>query len=426
MHTLMLLDDTYPPDIRVRKETGSLLDAGHDVTLLSHREEGQPEREVIDGIDVIRQPLQNAHVGPRGWLNGGRYLLTHIHHTWLATIESILDSENIDVLHVHDLPLVKTAITVGKRQTVPVIADLHENWPEAVRQYRTVDQWHRFLVEPSYLLGRIATPIRRLKRLERSCIRRVDRTITVAEEAKAHYVQECGADPYRVHVVPNVVKLDHFNPATAEPIGFEDEFTLTYVGTLGGEHRGLQPVIDALPSLRDTIPEIRLLIVGSGDKYERVLQKRCRENDVEDTVTFTGWVDFEDVPRYIAASDVCLVPHRSTPHTETTLPHKLFQYMALGRPVIVTNVTPLARIVGREKAGIIVPPSDHQAIDDAVTELYNDPELAKSLGANGRKGVEERYNWSHASEALLETYRQVGGSPQTTPRQSSSGSPPQS
>jgi len=404
----MLLDDTYPQDIRVAKEADALQAAGHDVILLCYRGEGEPERELIDGVEVLRRPLRGTYDGLRNAPRGGKYLLTRIHQPWLSAIEEVVTAEGVDALHPHDLPLVKTALRAGERHDLPVVADLHENWPEAVRQYRMSDTWQRFLRQPAYLLSRVATPIPRLKRLERYCVQRADRVITVAEEARRHYVSDCEADPDRVTVVSNTVKLANFDPAKVEPAGYDSEFVLAYVGSLGGKHRGLGSVIDAMPEILEAIPNARLLIVGSGPTYESLLRRRCRKNDVADRVTFTGWVEFEEVSRYIAAADVCLVPHRSTPHTETTLPHKLFQYMALRKPVIVTDVTSLARIVNETRSGLVVPPADPEAMSVAVKRLYANPNRTAEFGANGRRAVETTYNWEADAARFTELYDRLG------------------
>jgi len=158
----MLLDDTYPADIRIAKEADALLAAGHEVVLLCFRDGDEPRRETIDGVEVIRRPLQHAHEGIPGMIEGARHLLTRVHRPWLSAIEDVVRAEAVDLLHPHDLPLVKTALVAGERRGLPVVADLHENWPEAVRQYRTVDRGG-----PSVPDGRQRPPVRQTPHLPR-------------------------------------------------------------------------------------------------------------------------------------------------------------------------------------------------------------------------------------------------------------------
>lgn len=404
MNICMLLEDEYPPDIRVRKEARALLEEGHSVTLLCHLGADEPAFETVEGVDVRRKPLQHAHSGVSGFLAGTAYMITHVHHPWAEAINRVCEASDIDVIHVHDLPLVKTALEVARPRGIRVIADLHENWPEAVRQYRRSDGWRRYVQEPTYLLSTLALPIWRWKRLERTCVRRVDHVITVVEEAKTHYVRDCGVVPEKVSVVSNVVSLDQFDVEDVAPKPIDGDFVLSYVGTLGGKHRGLEAVIEAMPEICAKIPEARLLIVGSGSDYEHRLRALCQELGVRDHVDFTGWVDFEEVPSYITASDVCLVPHASTAHTETTVPHKLFQYMALGKPTIVTDVAPLKRIVEETGCGLVVPAGDSAAMADAALSLAADSERAVSLGERGRQAVAETYNWQSESTKLTALY----------------------
>jgi len=407
MRICVLLEEVYPPDVRVRKEVRALVEDGHEVYVLSHAAADRPERETVGGAEVIRRPIRETHRGVGGWASGLRYLLTYVHRGWLRETAEIIESEDIDVLHAHDLPVVKTAIELGERYDLPVIADLHENWPEAKRYYRKGTLWNNALSNPRLVLARLLKSNWRLKQFERESVRRADRVIAVVEEGKDHYVRDCGAAPEMVAVVSNVVDLDSFDGAGITPLGYDDEFVISYVGTLSGEHRGLGTVVEAMPGILERVENARLLIVGPMSGYARRLEERSYDLGVADRVTFTDRMPFEEVPSYMAASDVCLVPHRKNPHTETTVPHKLFQYMAAERPVVVTDVTPVARIVRETDAGRVVPPDAPDAMAESIVELARHPETRRELGRNGRTAVEDRYNWTVEGEKLRELYRSV-------------------
>jgi glycosyltransferase involved in cell wall biosynthesis len=155
------------------------------------------------------------------------------------------------------------------------------------------------------------------------------------------------------------------------------------------------------------VPDAELVLVGGSDDDRRDLRQRCARAGLDDVVTFTGWVEFEAALGHVADSDVCLVPHRRSPHTETTIPHKLFQYMALARPVAVTDLPPLERVVKDADAGRVVPPTDPEALAESLLDLYENPERAAALGANGRRAVEDRYNFSRDAATLRGVYRRV-------------------
>jgi glycosyltransferase involved in cell wall biosynthesis len=84
------------------------------------------------------------------------------------------------------------------------------------------------------------------------------------------------------------------------------------------------------------------------------VEKTVRELNLSEAVIFTGRVPFQQVPSYIRRVDVAVIPHTVDEHTNHTIPHKLFQYIALGKPVVASNIVPIRRILEETGAGIIV------------------------------------------------------------------------
>ncbi|WP_435102066.1 glycosyltransferase family 4 protein [Halarchaeum sp. P4] len=418
MRVCMLLWKEFPSDVRVEKEARALRAGGHDVRLLCRAEPDRPRRETVEGIDVVRVPHDPD---PRTrYPKTLRHLLTNVHPTWAAALRETVTDWDPDALHIHDLPMVHTGVRVGRERDVPVVADLHENYPEAVRQWRRMDTTRDVLTSLPRLGEYALQPIRRWKRIERRAVHGVDAVLTPAVEGREHYVADCRAPPGRVHVVGNTVDRSAFDARgyretvargeTPEPLvvnGLDpgEEFLVTYTGKWA-PHRGLEAVVDAFPALLEEVPEARLVLVGAPgtERYGERFRERIERRGIADAVTVTGWVDFEDVPAFAAASDVCLVPHADTPHTATTLPHKLFQYMAMGVPVLASDVPPLQRIVGGANAGEVVAAGDAADTADALLRLADDPERAARLGANGRDAVDAVHNWSRDAERLRSVY----------------------
>ncbi|MDZ7746922.1 MAG: glycosyltransferase family 4 protein [Halobacteriales archaeon] len=394
MRVGMLLRETYPEDIRVRKEAAALRAAGHEVYLLCLAGEGT-EPAAVDGVAIERIDWDGYGVPTRA-VNRASYLFGSFDGIWFRRARRFAAVHDIDVLHVHDLPLVRTGLWVARSLgDVRVIADLHENYPEAMTQYRS----ERSLFER--VQGRLLRPISRIERAEREAVQKSDALVTVVEEARDHYIADCDGDPDRVHVVSNTVDLDRIDAMAQTPVPEDvpEGFVVSYVGAFG-PHRGLETLIRALP---DAPEEVSLLLVGAGSsESDRRLRQLAKTEGVADRVTFTGWVDFEDVPRYIAASDLATVPHRETGHTATTVPHKLFQYMALETPVLVTDVGPLGSIVRETESGVVVPPENPTATAETIAGLVG--ENLTTYGENGRRAVEEQYNWARDAERLRRVY----------------------
>ena len=397
----MVLRSTYPDDVRVATEARTLAADGHDVHLLCPAGEAnaEPGTEVVGPITVRRIPMRERYDAVRRTVFAARFLLTVTDVGWRREMDRFVRDVDADVVHVHDLPLVRTARQVADRYDLPLVADLRENYPEAAGQRRPG------MALPRRLVQRTFTPVRRLKRLEAHCVRGADRVLAVTEEGRRHYVEDCQADPESVAVVSNTVDRDRF-AGDADPVaGYEDEFVLAHVGGFG-PHRGLETAIDAMPAVVDRVPNARLLLVGVAreDACERRLRERAAETGVADRITFAGRVDPAEAPRYVAASDLPFVLHRDALHAATTVPHELFRYMAASKPVAVADVGALGRIVREADCGVVVDPEDSVGFADAAVAVAADPDRAETLGENARAAVDSRYNWAYDAATLRDVY----------------------
>jgi len=398
----MILKRYFPPDIRVEKEARSLIRAGHNIYLLSLGKIGMPSRENINGINVIRISSPKSFINKAWsffWFN-----LFFENIFWEKNLEYIAKQYKIDIIHVHDLLLVKSAVIISKKLNIPIIADLHENFPEGIRA------WRKIKIPLKNRLFNSILPIWRWKIYEKSTLNHVDEIITVVDESKVHYINDCKIPSEKITVLMNVEDLEEFyNLKIDENLvtKYKNNFIISYIGGFG-THRGIDIAIRSMPKVLEEIPNAKLLLVGRGPKeYKERLNKLCKELKVRNNVEFTGWVDFSLVPSYIALSDVCLVPHHASGHTNTTIPHKLFQYMALKKPVLVTNCKPLERVVKEYNCGIVFPSGDYSEMAKIVVKLFKNSELAKKFGENGRKAVEEKYNWGNEEKKLCKLYEKL-------------------
>ena len=106
----------------------------------------------------------------------------------------------------------------------------------------------------------------------------------------------------------------------------------------------------------------------------------------------------EDAEILMERADVGLVPHVKSPHTDSTIPHKLFQYMWRKLPVIVSNCSPLERIVKEAKCGYVYPSGDHVALSAQIKNLYKNSDLRMNFGMSGHLSVKDKYNWGIAGD----------------------------
>ncbi len=376
----------FPPDIRVEKEARALHAAGHDVTIVCRSLHGRPARDRWQGCLIVRLSERG------GALARAARSLAFRDPWWERELRRLVRELSVDVLHVHDLPLLGSALRVGP----PVVADFHENYPASIVAHRREGS-RLGAATLSLVSGR-----RRWERYERRAARRAARVLVVVDEARER-LAAAGLDPARIAVVENTEEVERFLALPVEPVeGLEGRLVISYVGGFGGSHRGLDTAVAALPLVAAELPEVLLLLVGDGPARP-ALERLARELGVAERVRFLPWQPFERVPSLIAASDICLVPHRSNPHTEATSPHKLFQYMLLARPVVVSSCRPLARVIESTGAGLVFKAGDAAALARAIL-LLRDPDLREQLGAAGRRAVLERYNWETTSRVLTGVY----------------------
>ncbi|MBP7669323.1 MAG: glycosyltransferase family 4 protein [Candidatus Eisenbacteria bacterium] len=398
----MVLDERFPPDPRVANEARSLIAAGHEVALFCLKLGEEPEREKREGIEIVRQRIARAF-----WKKARALILSvPAYRLWMRPrLARFVAGERIQALHIHDLPLVGEGLRAAHRAGIPLVADLHENYPAAVRVYEWSRRWPaRWLVRPAMW-----------EAYERRVIPMADRVIVVVDEARDRLVAN-GIAHERITVVENTVNVDEFMgfPRDRELIDrLAAHFTVSYTGVFD-HHRGLDTALEALALLRDEMPEARLALVGRG-RIEAALAERARELGIADRVLFEGWQPFSRFPSYMEGSAVCLIPHRKNAHTDATIPHKLFHAMLLERPVVVSDCAPLERIVRETGAGVVFPSGDAGALAERLLAL-RDRETRERYAAAGQRAVLERYRWDFTAKGLLALYAALSGEGPRRPR----------
>ncbi|NQT84657.1 glycosyltransferase family 4 protein [bacterium] len=389
---MVLADKDFPPDIRVEKEARSLISAGHRVFLLCVRTGESPASSVCNGIETRR-------IAPLPFLvrmlNTSVYLLSTRDLQWKRAIRKLIAAHAIDAIHVHDLPKVGTALSAARGKGVPVIADLHENYPALVRR--------AFARRKPRLAERFMPP-GRWQRLERRWGKRCRHILAVVDEGKERLVAE-GVSPDKITVIENTVDVDYFLSLPIDDglaAQFRDDFVICYTGGFS-PWRGLDTAVRAMPRILGEVPNAKLLFVGDGEMMPK-LRFLTKTMGLDGKVVFTGWEEFHRVPGYIAASDVCIVPHASNEQTEVTAPHKLYQYMLMGKPVVVSSCRPLQRIVESARCGLVFEAGDAQAFAACILKL-KDAEVRRKLGEAGKRAVREELNWHQTARKLLLLYR---------------------
>ena len=384
---------------RMLKENRTYIDAGAEVVALVVGEQRDDDlREDVDGAQLLSYRL--PHVGAiRAKLSIQAWFRSRV---FRAQIQRAVRETSPDVIQAHDMFVAGSVFAA--RTNVPVILDLHENYPAATEQYRTAyPTLKRLLFALFQYRGR-------MDRIERGYIARATTVFTVTEEATDRVLNKC--PQAIVATIPNVERRDFGSdtPCTTDqsstPRNDQHPEPLRIVYTGGFEVlRGLHTVVRALallPGADGEGPDVHLDLIGARDSdYVRRLRGEVDELNLEKRVTLHEWIPREEVTARIDSADLTLVPHEANDQTNATVPHKLFQYMARGKPVLVSSCPPLAKHIRAADSGLVFAAGDEVDCARAITEALDRRDNLQRLGENGRRYVTEKMNWELVSEPAL-------------------------
>lgn len=212
-------------------------------------------------------------------------------------------------------------------------------------------------------------------------------TVTVDSLAKS-----CNVPSDKYQIVPNGVDTSIFKylPNAKERLGLNG-FIIGYVGVLR-EWVDLKPVFLALKRVNI---DIKLLIVGKEGYFEQNINL-ARSCGVADKVIFSGMIPYSQVPQYISAMDICLIPFKKSGISENALPLKLFEYMACEKPVVSSELQGVKRAVG----DLVMYARDTDGYAQIFENLYRDNSLRHNMGVSGRQFIEKNYDWKNLCKKM--------------------------
>ena len=380
-------DAEYPWDVRVEKISRALTDAGIAVDILARNRKGQPSSETLAEGTVRRmRPLPLLSPGP---LDAASQFPAFFNPRWYTHMRRVARAHQRPVLLVRDLPLAPTAVAVGRRLRIPVIFDMAEDYPAMIR-----DLWSSGRNGP--LDGLVRNP-RAVSAIERWVLERVDHTLVVVEESEQR-LREQGVPAERISIVSNTPDLDAWPGRRSHGNDTSSPLKLVYLGGMQFM-RGIVELLEAVRILEDRGTSVEVHLIGDGHDLP-VFQDRARELGIEAQVHLHGFMPLEAALPVVAEADIGVVPHHKTEHTNTTVPNKLFDYMATELPVIVGDAAPLERIVTTHRCGAVFRSGDASSLAEAISSLGS-REARVAAGQRGREAVEATYNWSREVERLL-------------------------
>ncbi len=298
-----------------------------------------------------------------------------------------------DVIHAHS-PVLNAiaALRVGRKLGIPVVYEIRAFWEDAAVDHGTSREW--------------GLRYRVTRAMESHALRRVDAATTICEGLRAEIVGR-GIPASKVTVIPNAVNVADFqvggvaDASLAAQLGLQGKAVLGFIGSFYA-YEGLDVLLQALPAMLASNPDIRVLLVGGGVQ-EAALKAQAQRLGVAGQVVFTGRVPHDQVQRYYDLVDVLVYPRLKMRLTDLVTPLKPLEAMAQGRLLAASDVGGHKELIEDGHTGILFGAGDPLALAQKVLALLSAPERWQALRDNGRAFVERERNWT----ASVERYKAV-------------------
>ncbi len=368
------------------KEALSLKKAGYNVV---HIGVGDDESDYIslEGIRIIT--VKNQRYKSRSLFTKTLITLFCLKKKFRPLFEKAIEI-GADIYNIHDLQLISLAANINRiLPNTKIVYSIHESYPDMIRDYNSKKGVPLFFIS-LYAVYIDYWEIRKSRNMHH-LITFDDATY---ERFKNHF------RAHNVSVIYNFSKLPP--PPTTQ---VTKEYDLVYHGSITRQ-RGILTTIKALIILRQSIPNIRILLLGNifDPALKKEIDSTIKANKLQENIYLVDAVPFERVHDYLAKCKIGLVTLLPIPKYHKNIPIKQFEYMASGLPIIGSNLPPIKSFVEKANAGIIVDSTKPEEVAKAIIKLLNDTVLYKKLQLNGIKASRELFNWDRMEKRMLMVY----------------------
>src|SRR5438309_4504964 len=400
---LMMVENYFPQDTRVKNEADLLTNAGYHVSIIALREKGQPRRKIVNGSEVYRVPhLELFKKTPPANLSRGalfllklRASLGYLTEDCYFTVACLLIASYVfvtrgfDVIHAHNPPDTLFVVAapfklLGKK----FVFDHHDLCPELYRsRYRTGEGFFTRL----------------LRVFEWCSLKLADITIATNESYKQVQMERAKRDPRTIFIVRNGPDKLRMSPVQPSPrLKAMNKCILCYVGSLNPQD-GVDYLLRSLRYLSHDLKrsDFHCVIMGTGDSLQdlRDLAGRLRLNGF---VELTGFVPDEDLQSNLAAADICVDPDPSSPLNDVSTWIKIMEYMAYAKPIVSFDLKETRFSAG--EAALYVKPNGEAEFAETIADLMEQPDLREKMGSYGRRRVEKELQWTKVGQNLVTAY----------------------
>ncbi len=393
----VVVDNDLNNDKRVLREIAILKDAGHEIFILCFGFNDKAYTPV-EGIKITRiwihRKLKNSLFF---FLN----LIPVYEFLWSAAVKKFIKANNPDVLHVHDLYMSKAGRS-GIRKTglsIPMILDLHENYPYAVTTYN----WTK-----GVLRGLISQP-QKWQKKEREYLSFADRIIVLSDEFRDLLTERYPEfSKEKFLSLPNVPDLSQndVQKQVALKVNIKRNATVIFYYGVVAERRGIFDALQAFSELAKEDHPMVFLIIGPVDKKDKKgFFNLIFSESLKELVYYVSWIDNSELPAYLEISDICIAPFHKNPQHESGVANKIYDYMLGKKPVIASDCRPQKNLIQKYNCGLVY--STRDELKAAIKKLSDDPELRAEMGNRGYNAILNDHNAGVIKDKLLAMYSQL-------------------
>lgn len=376
LNILMVLDNSFRPDLRVMREAATLSEEGNCVTILAwDRDIGieRPVRETIEGVEIVRIPVKSERQ------LGVRQIPKFLKFFWEAFRYALRHPP--DVVHCHDLLTLPIGVFTKLIKKTYLVYDAHEiYWIMEAGKYPPAISWF-------------------IKTFENILLKAVDSFITVGEIRSNYYKQYTKAPIYIVgnwydRQTPNLEHRRILRDQLGIPV---DAFIVAYVGSLN-RNRSIEVIIHCAELAKEN-NHIHWIICGDGPERQKIEEASTSLLNFH----YLGWVD--EVSTIYSASDTFLYLMDSDhPYARYIAPNNLYLSIAWLKPLIGVKTGEIKQVLSTDAGGFLFSEYDTKTVYKAIQRLYEDTDTYAQY-VELLKGLQHEYSWEKAQQNLLDAYR---------------------
>jgi len=371
MIRVCIITTVHPPfDVRIfHKEAKSLIKAGYDVTIIAQHD----KKEIVKSVKIVNLPHPRNRIERR------------LKTIWTAFQKALMIKA--DIYHFHDPELIPIGLLLKIFTKSRVVYDVHEDVPEQIFSWNYIPKKLRHPV--SIIFNYFE------KNLSRVFDYVICSTETIMSKFKLYNNNSI--------TIKNYIPKRYIESFRDKNYHSEDKSIIIFSGGIY-EERGIMEAIKAL----NLLPDLCISFVLCGSVEQSYLNLIIKE-DKYNRVIYKGILTFEDALQETFKADIGYICDYPLKRHMEGLPVKLFEYMALGIPVIASDFPIWKKIIDQAKCGFTVNPMDIEEIANKVCYLIEHVNERKQMGENGRRAIINNYTWETEADKLLSIYKSMEG-----------------